>query len=127
MDILVPAALENAITEKNAGDIKASIVLELANGPTTLEADTILNTKGVVVIPDILANAGGVAVSYFEWEQNRRNEKWTKDDVLAKLKEKMESAAEKVWTESLSKNISLRDAAYVVALKSLASTVSSRN
>jgi glutamate dehydrogenase/leucine dehydrogenase len=119
VDIIVPAALENSITEKNAPDIKASIVLELANGPTTLEADAILNQKGIIVIPDILANAGGVAVSYFEWEQNRRGEKWSKDDVFAKLRPMMESAAEKVFAESRAKNISLRDAAYNVALKAL--------
>jgi glutamate dehydrogenase/leucine dehydrogenase len=119
VDIIVPAALENSITEKNAPNIKASIVLELANGPTTLEADAVLNQKGVIVIPDILANAGGVAVSYFEWKQNRRSEKWSKDDVFAKLRPMMESAAEKVFAESRAKNISLRDAAYSVALKAL--------
>jgi len=119
-DIIVPAALENSITEKNAPSIKASIVLELANGPTTLEADAILREKGIIVIPDILANAGGVVVSYFEWEQNRNGEKWAKDAVLAKLKEMMESAAERVFAESVSKKISLRDAAYNVALKALA-------
>jgi glutamate dehydrogenase/leucine dehydrogenase len=122
VDIIVPAALENAITEMNARDIKAQIVLELANGPTTLEADAILTEKGSIVIPDILANAGGVVVSYFEWEQNRANVKWSKEDVLAKLKEMMESAAERVFVESKSRTISLRDAAYSVALKSLAET-----
>lgn len=119
VDIVVPAALENSITEKNAPDIKASIVLELANGPTTLEADAILAKKGVVVIPDILANAGGVAVSYFEWEQNRRGEKWTREEVFAKLRPMMEGAAEKVSAESRAKGISLRDAAYGVALRAL--------
>jgi len=119
VDILVPAALENAITEKNADAVHASIVLELANGPTTIEADTILNARGIIVIPDILANAGGVAVSYFEWEQNRSGEKWTKDDVLAKLKPMMEDATDRVVAESKAKNISLRDAAYSVALRTL--------
>jgi glutamate dehydrogenase/leucine dehydrogenase len=120
VDIVVPAALENSITEKNAAAITASIVLELANGPTTLEADAILRGKGIVVIPDILANAGGVAVSYFEWLQNRSGEKWAKADVLAKLKEMMESASERVFAESAEKKISLRDAAYSVAVRSLA-------
>lgn len=120
VDILVPAALENAITDSNAGEIRANIILELANGPTTLEADAILREKGVIVIPDILANAGGVVVSYFEWLQNKSNESWKKEDVLAKLKVKMEAAAEKVWNMSVGKNISLRDAAYAVALQNLA-------
>ncbi len=119
VDILVPAALENAITKENAHTVQAKVVLELANGPTTLEADEILKEKNVVVIPDILANAGGVAVSYFEWEQNLRGEKWGKDEVLAKLKEKMEAAAEKVWEKSVSLQTTLRDAAYVVALRAL--------
>ncbi len=120
VDVIVPSALENAITEENVGDINASIVLELANGPTTIEADAILAKKGVTVIPDILANAGGVAVSYFEWYQNMHDEKWKKEDVFAKLKEKMESAAEAVHAASLEYKVSLREAAYIVALKRLA-------
>ena len=122
VDVVVPAALENAITEENAPDIKASIVLELANGPTTIEADAILAKKGVTVIPDILANAGGVAVSYFEWYQNIHGEKWKKEDVFAKLKEKMESASEAVHAASVEHKVSLREAAYIVALKRLAET-----
>ncbi len=120
VDVVVPAALENAITEKNAGDIKASIVLEMANGPTTREADEILREKDVMVIPDVLANAGGVAVSYFEWYQNMHNEKWTKADVFSKLKEKMDSASEEVDEASKKYKVSLRDAAYIVALERLA-------
>lgn len=119
VDIVVPAALENAITEAIANDIRAGIVLELANGPTTLEADRILAKKDVIVIPDILANAGGVVVSYFEWLQNRSGETWTKDDVLQKLKAKIDAAAEKVWAMSVEKKISLRDAAYAAALENL--------
>lgn len=119
VDVVVPAALENAITENNARAISAPIVLELANGPTTLEADEILNARGALVIPDILANAGGVVVSYFEWEQNRKNEHWSRGDVLSKLRSLMNTASEKVWQESLSRHISLRDAAYAVALKAL--------
>ena len=120
VDIVVPSALENAITEENVGDIKAKIVLEMANGPTTIEADTVLAKNGIIVIPDILANAGGVAVSYFEWYQNMHDEKWTKDDVFAKLKEKMIAATGAVFDSSKEYGVSLRDAAYIVALQRLA-------
>lgn len=119
VDIVVPAALENAITKENAEKVQAKIVLEMANGPTTLEADEILSEKGVTVIPDILANSGGVAVSYFEWYQNMHDEKWKKDDVLAKLKDLMETATDKVFTASQKYGVSLRQAAYVVALERL--------
>ncbi len=120
VDVLAPAALENAITEKNARDIKASIVLELANGPTTREADSILQAANIQVIPDILANAGGVVVSYFEWLQNKTSEKWTKERVFEELKEKMETASERVYEVAESGDMSLRDAAYVVALQTIA-------
>jgi len=119
VDVLVPAALENTITDKNAASIVAKIILEMANGPTTLEADAILDGKGVTIIPDILANAGGVIVSYFEWLQNKSNQKWRKDEVFHELKTKMESAAEKVFFTSRAKHISMRDAAYVVALRNI--------
>jgi len=117
VDILVPAALENVITHENADKIKASIILELANGPTTLEADKILNKKGVIMIPDILANSGGVATSYFEWYQNLHNEHWAEDEVLKKLKEKMETALQEVYEVSLEYKATLREAAYILALK----------
>jgi len=117
-DIIIPAALENAITEENAHKIVAPIVLELANGPTTREADAILSAKGTMIIPDILANSGGVAVSYFEWLQNKNNETWQKDDVFRQLQEKMETAATDVFAESKA-GISMRDAAYVLALRRL--------
>ena len=120
LDIVVPAALENAITENNAPRIEASIVLELANGPTTEAADEILRKKRVTVIPDILANAGGVAVSYFEWYQNMHEEAWDKEDVFEKLKEKMDTATRAVYDASKEYSVSLRDAAYIVALKRLA-------
>ncbi|OGG73908.1 hypothetical protein A3A40_02075 [Candidatus Kaiserbacteria bacterium RIFCSPLOWO2_01_FULL_54_20] len=119
VDIIVPAALENAITEENAKKIQASIVLEMANGPTTLEADEILRKKHVMVIPDILANAGGVAVSYFEWYQNMHDEKWKKDDVFARLKDKMDTATQAVYENAKDYKVSLREAAYIVALKRL--------
>ena len=122
-DVIAPSALENAITEKNADAITASIVLEMANGPTTMEADDILRAKHVMVIPDVLANAGGVAVSYFEWYQNMHEERWTKEDVRAKLKEKMEAASAAVYEISKRHGVSLRDAAYMLALERLASAV----
>lgn len=117
VDIIVPAALENVITKDNAKDIKASIVLEMANGPMTVEADEILKKKGVLIIPDILANSGGVATSYFEWYQNMHNKKWTKTEVLAKLKEKMEKAVDQVYKMHDEENVSLRQAAYISALR----------
>lgn len=119
VDIIVPAALENAITEEVAKKMQCKIVLEMANGPTTTEADAILNDKNVIVIPDILANSGGVAVSYFEWQQNVLNEKWSKEQVFKKLQEKMEVAASKVHEASERYKVSLREAAYIVALAML--------
>jgi glutamate dehydrogenase/leucine dehydrogenase len=117
VDILVPAALENAITAKNAGKIKAKVVLEMANGPTTPEADEVLYKKGIPVIPDILSNSGGVTVSAFEWEQNRKGQHWTKAEVNKKLSKKMVSAAEAVWQASMTHKTDLRTAAFVVALE----------
>lgn len=116
VDILVPAALEGVINDSNALDIRSKVVLELANGPTTKQADKILDEKEVIVVPDVLANSGGVTVSYFEWFQNMNGEKWTNEDVRVKLKEKMEKAFSEVWELSGDKKISLRLAAYAVAL-----------
>ncbi len=117
VDVLVPAALENVITKENAHGIKASFILELANGPTTKEADEILEKNNVIVIPDILANAGGVCVSYFEWEQNMKNAKWTKETVHEKLQQYMEDATDDVFSLHKTHKVSLRDAAYMTALK----------
>lgn len=122
VDIIVPAALENSITKENAEKIQASIILEMANGPTTLEADEMLHEKGVVVIPDILANSGGVAVSYFEWYQNMHKERWTKEDVFQKLQEKMEKATTSVYQTAQEYTVSLREAAYIIALKRIQET-----
>lgn len=119
VDILVPAAMENVINTQNAGKIKAKIILELANGPTTIEADKILQKKKVLVIPDILANAGGVATSYFEWYQNIADEKWTKEEVFKKLKAKMEKAVFEVYAVSKKYKTTLRESAYIVALNRL--------
>ncbi len=119
VDILVPAALENVITHENAPKIKAKYILEMANGPTTIEADEILTKNSIQVIPDILANSGGVAVSYFEWYQNLHNEKWDKDIVFAKLKNKMEKSVDGVFEMSKKYQTTLREGAYLLALTRL--------
>lgn len=121
VDILVPAALEGVINESNAGNCRAKVILELANGPLTRDADEILDEKEVLVVPDVLANSGGVTVSYFEWYQNMNSEIWSLEKVRQKLKEKMEKAFGEVWAISKNKKISLRLAAYVSALNRLAS------
>lgn len=117
VDIVIPAALEGVITRDNADKVRAKVVLELANGPTTPQADRILQERGVLVVPDILANTGGVAVSYFEWYQNLNKEKWSREDVLARLKEKMEKATDDVLQVADEFKVSLRKAAYILALK----------
>ncbi|MBP9814199.1 Glu/Leu/Phe/Val dehydrogenase [Candidatus Woesebacteria bacterium] len=116
VDIIVPSALENVLTKANAGKIKAKVVLEMANGPTTADADSALFKKGIPVIPDILSNSGGVSVSAFEWEQNLKGQKWSKAQVNAKLKKKMDLAASAVWDVSVKHKTDLRTAAFVVAL-----------
>ncbi len=120
VDILVPAALENVLTGENALKVKAKLIIEMANGPTTLEADEIFNKTGVVVVPDILANSGGVATSYFEWYQNMRGEKWTRGEVLEKLTDLMEKAFDAVNDARVSYGTNFRNAAYIVALKRIA-------
>src|SRR6185295_8599747 len=100
VDILVPAALENAITKKNAGKIKASMVLEMANGPTTTVADDVLFKKGTHVIPDVLANGGGVIVSTYEWEQNLKGQHWSEKQVLGKLRTALEKESINVWKKA---------------------------
>ncbi len=122
-DILVPAAMENQIDAQNAPNIQARIVLEMANGPITPGGDQALNNNGVIVIPDILANAGGVTVSYFEWVQNKAGYYWTLADVHARLQQIMEPEARRVWDIKLEKQIDMRTAAYVHALDRIAAAV----
>lgn len=115
-DVLIPAALENQITEENAADIKASFIIEAANGPTTVEADEILNKRGIVVCPDILSNAGGVVVSYFEWVQNLQSISWDLDEVNRMLSKIMMTAFHEVDSLAKEKRVPLRMAAYMVAV-----------
>ncbi|AHG50140.1 glutamate dehydrogenase (plasmid) [Rhizobium leguminosarum bv. trifolii CB782] len=119
-DLLVMAAKENMVHAGNAGSIKAKAILELANGPITPEADAILEAKNVIIIPDILANAGGVTVSYYEWVQNRQGENWPLEKVHERLKAAMISQADAVWACAQEKHFSLRQAAYVIALSRIA-------
>ncbi|MFH1641434.1 MAG: Glu/Leu/Phe/Val dehydrogenase [Nanoarchaeota archaeon] len=119
-DILVPAALENVITMENAERIKAKVVLELANGPVTTSADNILSKKGIIVMPDVLVNAGGVTVSYFEWKQNMANEKWSKKEVNDKLKEIMEKNTILVLETVKKYNVAPRLGAYILSISRIA-------
>jgi len=118
-DLLIPAAFENVITEENADKINASVILELANGPITSEADLILFNKNVAVIPDVLANSGGVAVSYFEWDQNLKNEHWTREQVFEKLQPMMANSANKVLETAKISNTDLRMGAFIMAIESI--------
>jgi glutamate dehydrogenase len=125
-NILIPAALENQITNKNADRIKAEIVIEGANGPTTLDADRILEKRGIIVVPDILANAGGVVVSYFEWVQNLYSYFWTEKEVDQKMDAIMTKAFYEVIKVMKSENVSMRVASYLLAVKRVAEAMKYR-
>lgn len=116
-DICIPAALGNQITEENANNIKAFLVAEGANGPTTVEAEKILLDRGVVIIPDILCNSGGVIGSYFEWLQNRNGELWELDEILEKITKKLAEVFRRVLKTSQEKELDMRSAAYVIAIE----------
>jgi glutamate dehydrogenase/leucine dehydrogenase len=124
VDFLIPAAVEGVITEENAGDIRADYIVEIANGPTTAEADQILSEKDVNVIPDVLANSGGVTVSYYEWVQNRTGEYWPKEKVLDKLRENMLQAFQTFEEED--RGATDRENAYIIAAEKLVAALESR-
>jgi glutamate dehydrogenase (NAD(P)+) len=126
LDVLVPAALENQITAQNAGTIKAKVIAEGANGPTTPEAHKTLHERGIFVIPDILANAGGVTTSYFEWVQDRHGYFWEEDEVNRRLEAKMCEAFKDVLETSIRYKTDLRTAAYIVAINRVATVTKMR-
>ena len=122
VDVLIPAAMENVITKKNANLIQAKLIVEGANGPTSAKADSIINEKGIVVVPDILANAGGVTVSYFEWVQNRLGYKWTHERVNRRSDRIMKDAFDSVYKTMVEYKVSSRISAYIVAIDKVAKT-----
>lgn len=123
VDILIPAAMEGVINAQNAKKIKAKIVFEMANGPVTSEVDKILDKRGIIVVPDVLANAGGVTVSYFEWYQNMKDEAWPLKKVNKKLESMMVKAFDEVWKIHKAKKVSLRTAAYILAIQRLSKKI----
>ncbi|EKN69449.1 Glu/Leu/Phe/Val dehydrogenase [Neobacillus bataviensis LMG 21833] len=119
-DILVPAAISNQITAENAHNIRASIVVEAANGPTTLEATTILTEREILLVPDVLAGAGGVTVSYFEWVQNKQGYYWTEEEIAEKLRERLVKSFNEIYELAQTRNVNMRLAAYMVGVRKIA-------
>jgi glutamate dehydrogenase (NAD(P)+) len=120
VDVLIPAALEHQITSENAGRVQAKLILEAANGPVTPDADVILERKGVTVVPDVVANAGGVTVSYFEWVQDLQSFFWDEDEINARLEKVMHRTFEEVWESAHEHHVSLRNGAYFQAIERVA-------
>lgn len=123
VDILIPAALEGVITKRNAPAVRAPYIIEVANGPITSNADSILEENGTVIVPDVLANAGGVSVSYFEWVQNLQGYQWTLSEVHSRLQQIMCTAFGEIWDYSAERNVSLRSAAYALAIRRIGEAV----
>ena len=126
VDVLIPAALEAQITAQNASSIRAPIIVEGANGPVTAEADRMLTGRGVTIVPDILANAGGVVVSYFEWVQSRAQFYWELDEVERRLEIYMRRAMESVLAKAKAYDASYREAAFIVAVERVAKAIEQR-
>jgi len=125
-DVLIPAAMEESITENNAEEIKAKYIIEAANGPVTPQAHDILTKRGITVVPDILANAGGVTVSYFEWSQNIQQFRWEEEKVVSELEKVMRSSYADVSDLSVKEGLDLRTAAFVLAIKRVGKAAASR-
>ncbi|MFH1236176.1 MAG: Glu/Leu/Phe/Val dehydrogenase [Parcubacteria group bacterium] len=125
-DVVIPAALENQITATNAHLIRAKLIVELANGPTTPKADSILYGRGVTIVPDVVANAGGVAGSYFEWVQNREGSRWKNHEVIAKLEPLMREGFDTVWAKAREYDVDLRTAAYILAIERISEAMRTR-
>ncbi|MEH7334140.1 Glu/Leu/Phe/Val dehydrogenase [Neobacillus drentensis] len=119
-DILVPAAISNQITGENAGNIKAKLIVEAANGPTTLEATRILTERGILIVPDVLAGAGGVTVSYFEWVQNKQGYYWSAEEITEKLRDRIVHSFNEIYDLALNRQINMRLAAYIVGIRKMA-------
>jgi glutamate dehydrogenase (NAD(P)+) len=125
-DVLVPAALENQVTSQNAGRVQAKLILEAANGPVTPDADILLEQRGITLVPDVLANAGGVTVSYFEWVQDLQSFFWDEDEINARLERVMHRAFTEVWDMSKQRGVSLRQGAYILAIERVAEATTDR-